>query len=218
MAQMISLWTFACKLYNEPAVKNACLQLQDDNDVNVPLLLTACWLIASSAKISSAHATQLQVIASDWNDSCIQSLRVLRQSMKSRLSNQENNDDDMAAWALVREQVKAVELSAEQQLLQQMERYVQQQMLPISKTESDNSQSEVITFTSTFDNGVRWVDHAFTILAQCLPALIGALPQLSSKSPQARSAIANIILSIMPVGVPAASQMSYDDVLERISR
>jgi len=226
MAQMISLWTFACKLYNEPTVKNACLQLQDDNDVNVPLLLTACWLIASPAVISSAHATQLQAIASDWNDGCIQSLRALRKSMKARLSNQESNDDDMAAWALVREQVKAVELLAEQQLLQQMECYVQQQMLPISKTESDNSQSEVITFTNTFDNGVQWVDHAFTVLEKCLPALIGALPQFSSesssksspKSPQARSAIADIILSIMPVGVPAASQMSYDDVLERISR
>jgi uncharacterized protein (TIGR02444 family) len=224
MAQMISLWTFACKLYNEPAVKNACLQLQDNNDVNVPLLLMACWLVQTPSVISIVHVGKLQAMASDWNDDCIRPLRILRQNMKTRTSSQEinqksrnkksNDKGDAAAWELVREQVKATELLAEQQLLQQMERYIYQQVLPISEMESRSSQSETSRFVSIFDSGEQWADHALAVLAQCLPALIASLPT----SPQARFSLVDIILSIMAATVPAESQMSYDDVLERISR
>lgn len=239
MAQMISLWTFACKLYNEPTVKNACLQLQDNNNVNVPLLLTGCWLAQlPCVTVSLTHAVELQAMAKHWSDHCIQPLRLVRQRMKAMVSVEEGEDkrqgsargeseSDCSAWARVREQVKATELLAEQQLLQQMEVYIQQKVLPDLGLERNVHQSKIIQprmnafddfdgfgSVDSVNSHEQWIDHVLATLKQCLPALFTPL----HPSPQARSAIADIILSIMAATVPATSQMSYDAVLERISR
>jgi len=37
------LWEYACALYEKQGVQQACLQLQDDHRVNVPLILFFCW-------------------------------------------------------------------------------------------------------------------------------------------------------------------------------
>ena len=188
MSQMISLWRFACKLYSQPTAKNAYLQLQDNSDVNVPLLLASCWLAQHQCVVPIVHVTALQAMAKRWNDHCIQPLRVLRQQMKTATA-----EEDTSAWSLVREEVKAAELFAEQQLLQKIEAYIQQQILSTAEK-------------ATLQSSEQWVDHVFTIIVQCSPTL--------ARPPQVCHIIADIILSV----VPASSQMSYDAVLERISQ
>ncbi|MBJ7485934.1 TIGR02444 family protein [Brevundimonas sp.] len=110
------LWEWAVAAYATPGVAAACLQLQDVNAQNVPLLLWAAWC-AKSARRPDADALEAACdTARAWEHAAIVPLRKVRTTLKAQIL-----DMNAEARLALREQVKVVELAAERGLLADLE-------------------------------------------------------------------------------------------------
>ena len=107
------LWSFTLTTYARPGVEAACLQLQASG-ANVCLLLCAAWLGERGVSCSRARLQQLHALAAPWHASVVQPLRQLRTQWRPAAS----KDPELET---LREQVKALELQAERQLLLRLE-------------------------------------------------------------------------------------------------
>ncbi len=111
-----SLWNFAVSIYQENGVSTACLFLQDSCDVDVPLLLCAGFLAVNGKCFDPAILSALQKQTSPWQRDVVQSLRVVRQKLKS-----EPYPAQIDKVEALRLSVKEAELSAEKIQLNMME-------------------------------------------------------------------------------------------------
>jgi uncharacterized protein (TIGR02444 family) len=111
------LWSYALALYARPGVEAACLQLQAEG-ADVCLLLCAAWLEGRGVSCSAERLEQLQALARPWQIRVVTPLRQLRQSWREAAA----TDVELAD---LREQVKGLELAAERQLLERLERCAQ---------------------------------------------------------------------------------------------
>jgi uncharacterized protein (TIGR02444 family) len=107
-----SFWDWALKAYAAPGVQEACLQLQDGTGQNVPLLLWAAWTAATGCTLDEDTIEGACDCARAWDEAAVAPLRALRRSLKAT-----NPDIDGAAREALRDQVKAVELTAERHLM-----------------------------------------------------------------------------------------------------
>lgn len=111
------LWSFASCCYARPGVEAACLRLQAAG-ADVCLLLCALWLEQRGLAHDQERQAQLLAISEPWQRQVIRPLRELRQGWR------EAAQLDPVQMRL-REQVKALELEAERELLQRLERLTQ---------------------------------------------------------------------------------------------
>ncbi|MGE7959799.1 TIGR02444 family protein [Pseudomonas sp. NPDC089530] len=107
------LWNFTLKTYARPGVEEACLALQAAG-ANVCLLLCAAWLGSRGVACNPQRLQQLRSLGQPWHDTIIVPLRQLRTQWRPAAS----ADPQLA---VLREQVKALELEAERQLLLRLE-------------------------------------------------------------------------------------------------
>ncbi|KIH81006.1 TIGR02444 family protein [Pseudomonas batumici] len=107
------LWTFSLNTYAKPGVEDACLALQAQG-ANVCLLLCAAWLGRRGVRCEAERSRQLQALAEPWHEQVVQPLRQLRLQWRTAASQD-------VGLKVLRDQVKALELAAEQQLLQRLE-------------------------------------------------------------------------------------------------
>ncbi len=107
------LWSFALARYARPGVESACLTLQAEG-ADVCLLLCGAWLGARGVSCTAARVEQLKAQAKPWESSVVTPLRQLRQNWKAATASD-------AALAELREQVKALELRAERELLRRLQ-------------------------------------------------------------------------------------------------
>jgi uncharacterized protein (TIGR02444 family) len=107
------LWNFASYCYARPGVEQTCLRLQDEG-ADVCLLFCALWLERRKVACDTARLEQLRGIAEPWQRQVVQPLRELRRGWKTESAND-------PAQARLREQVKALELEAEQELLRRLQ-------------------------------------------------------------------------------------------------
>ena len=111
-----SLWNFAVSIYQKNGVSAACLFLQESCDVDIPLLLCAGFLAVNGKCFNPAILSALQKQTSPWQRDVVQSLRAVRQKLKS--GSYPVQIDEREALRL---SVKAAELSAEKIQLNMME-------------------------------------------------------------------------------------------------
>lgn len=116
MSEPVDLWSWAVAVYAAPEVADACLALQDHHDQNVPLLLWAAWGARTGRRPDEETVEAACDMARAWQETVIAPLRSVRRVLKAPVP---DLDDD--ARLGVREQVQAVELSAERRLLQALE-------------------------------------------------------------------------------------------------
>lgn len=107
------LWSFAKTLYARPGIEPACLQLQQQG-ADVCLLLCAAWLQQRGVACTPARAAALSALAQPWQREVITPLREVRQRWRETAS----HDETLRG---LREEVKALELQAEQQLLERLQ-------------------------------------------------------------------------------------------------
>lgn len=107
------LWSFALATYARPNVERTCLRLQEGG-ADVCLLLCVLWLERRGIDCSEERLGQLRAIAEPWQRQVVQPLRELRRGWKTAAA-------DDPQWARLREQVKALELEAERELLGRLE-------------------------------------------------------------------------------------------------
>lgn len=108
----MKFWDWAVKTYGGEGVAEACLNLQDEDGQNVPLLLWAVWMACSGREVNAALAAESAALARNWSDELIAPLRHLRRRLKTAVSM-----DDEALRLPLREKIKAVELEAERALM-----------------------------------------------------------------------------------------------------
>ena len=104
----IGLWDFALRLYKAPGVADACLDLQERNGVDVPVLLFAAWLIQGSIALSPAKTQHIIELVREWRDEVVAPLRTVRKRLKTGPRPAPDNQSEV-----LRDAVKAAELSAE---------------------------------------------------------------------------------------------------------
>ena len=111
-----SLWTFAVSIYQKNGVSAACLFLQESCDVDVPLLLCSGFLVFKEKCFDATILSNLQKLSGSWHQEVVQSLRTVRQKLKSESFPMLTRDSEA-----LRVSVKAAELSAEKIQLNMME-------------------------------------------------------------------------------------------------
>lgn len=102
------LWTFALRLYGAPGVSEACLQLQEESGVDVPLLLFAAWLEMRSVALSTEDIRRIDGLVAGWRSEVIHPLRSVRRRLKSGPHPAPSADTES-----LRNAIKAAELSSE---------------------------------------------------------------------------------------------------------
>ncbi|MBA1252203.1 TIGR02444 family protein [Pseudomonas lactis] len=111
------LWSFALSTYARPGVEAACLRLQEQG-ADVCLLLCGAWLEWRGVAYKPERVQALQQIAQPWRVQVVEPLRQMRGQWRA-LAQQD------AQLALLREQVKTLELEAERTLLARLEALAQ---------------------------------------------------------------------------------------------
>ena len=116
-----NLWSFALTIYQRDSVAPACLDLQEQCQIDVPLMLCAVFACLQGKAIADEDLTQLHNLASPWQSDIVQSLRRIRTRLKTGPQPAPNlvTED-------LRDKVKAAELTAEKIQLDMMQAWVSQ--------------------------------------------------------------------------------------------
>ncbi len=102
-------WDFALDVYRRPGVSDACLELQEHQQVDVNLLLFVCWIGASGRGRLDADEIALCIeTVRLWHDSVVRPLRAVRRTLKGGLG---AAPGDLADG--LRRQIQAREIDAE---------------------------------------------------------------------------------------------------------
>ncbi|MBA4804145.1 MAG: TIGR02444 family protein [Brevundimonas sp.] len=113
----MTLWDWSLRAWRAPGVETACLDLQDAQGQNIPLLLWAAWTAATGRTLAGDDIEAACDTARVWQDAVVLPLRGVRRALKTRIP--DIDDEDREA---VRSQVQAVELDVERRLLAALER------------------------------------------------------------------------------------------------
>ena len=98
-------WDYSLALYGRPAVKEACLRLQDGPGLDVNLILFACWTASRGGRLSPGDWRRLIDGGAAWRGNVAEPLRAVRRYLKTAA--------DAPRAAGLRERVLALELDAE---------------------------------------------------------------------------------------------------------
>ena len=104
-----ALWSFAVDVYAVPGVEAACLALQDEHGLDVPLLLTCLFLARRGAGLREEGLGPLMRLSTAWSTTVVAPLRAIRR----RLKHEAVGAIDPEAAAATRKAVQAAELEAE---------------------------------------------------------------------------------------------------------
>jgi len=102
------LWNFARALYGSKGVGDACLQLQDESGVDVPVLLFALWLAANSVELTEAELVRIDSLIKGWREEVVRPLRTIRRRLKEGPHPAPSANTDA-----LRNSIKAAELNSE---------------------------------------------------------------------------------------------------------
>lgn len=110
MSQQVttSLWEFALKTYGAPGVSEACLVLQDESGVDVPVLLFALWLGANSVELTRGELQRIDDRVRAWREDVVQPLRAVRRRLKTGPFPAPSGETET-----LRNSIKAAELNSE---------------------------------------------------------------------------------------------------------
>jgi uncharacterized protein (TIGR02444 family) len=101
-------WRFSIKFYAVPGVAPACIELQDQANVDVNVLFFLLWNATERRALSATDVAEVERVIGAWRDMAVVPLRNVRRALKSP-------PPVMASDAAegFRTRIKAVELEAE---------------------------------------------------------------------------------------------------------
>ena len=103
-----NLWDFAVAVYRCDGVPPACLHLQDQCAVDVPLLLAAGFAACTARRFDRAAYDTLHHRAGAWQQQIVTTLRVIRRQLKTG-----PRPAPTIATESLRDKIKSAELAAE---------------------------------------------------------------------------------------------------------
>ncbi|MDC1382337.1 TIGR02444 family protein [Candidatus Puniceispirillum sp.] len=114
-----SLWSFASSVYQKEGVGPACLALQNQCHVDIPMLFSIAFACGKGKKILKGDVINLKSLASPWQTDVVQALRHIRTQLKTGPHPAPNSKT-----AELREQVKVSELAAEKIQIEIMQSWI----------------------------------------------------------------------------------------------
>lgn len=115
----LDLWSFSVKLYGGAGVKEACLSLQSGTGLDVCVLLSACWSAQIYAKPWKQSDVKTILTQSEaWRENVVLPLRNVRDYLKAFEAKSQLSPVNRG----LRKSVLELELSAERQQLDMIER------------------------------------------------------------------------------------------------
>jgi uncharacterized protein (TIGR02444 family) len=118
-------WDFSNRIYQREAVQQACLQLQNQHDLDVNMLLFCIWSGIVHGELADALFGQALQVSLVWRRRLVHPLRQARSWMKTELASVGFKDD--RSYLELREQIKLIELKAERLQQLELERLVDRQ-------------------------------------------------------------------------------------------
>ncbi|WP_374515954.1 TIGR02444 family protein [Brevundimonas sp.] len=112
----MKLWEWSTRAWASPGVEGACLDLQDAQGQNIPLLLWAGWTAATGRTLAEDDIEAACDTARVWQETAVAPLRGVRRALKTRIPDIEDADREA-----IRAQIQAVEIDAERRLLGALE-------------------------------------------------------------------------------------------------
>ncbi len=112
----MTFWTWALEAYGRPGAAQACLDLQDQHGQCVPYLLWAAWAAREGRPLARPTLDAGAELAARWDAAAVGPLRAARRAMKQAVPGMAD-----AAREALRAKVKALELQAEQRLIETLE-------------------------------------------------------------------------------------------------
>jgi uncharacterized protein (TIGR02444 family) len=103
-----SFWRFSLRFYALPDVAPACLQLQDEANVDVNLMLFLLFLAENGRAITRDDVARLDASIAPWRCEVVEPLRALRRRLKTGVG-----EITAATSEGLRNMVKKIELEAE---------------------------------------------------------------------------------------------------------
>jgi uncharacterized protein (TIGR02444 family) len=137
------LWRFSLFFYRQPAVADACIELQDRCGVDVNLLLFLLWLAANQRRLAAAQVKELEDKIRDWRNLTIIPLRSLRRTLKVNAPLVTPGRAEA-----FRSRIKAVELEAERLQQEALYDYSQATVLGAQAAPADAARSNLIGYQS----------------------------------------------------------------------
>jgi len=107
------LWSFTLDFYARANVEQACLDLQG-HGANVCLLLFGIWLDKRGVSYEAPRLQSITGLSTSWDETVVRPLRQLRTQWRTAASTDATLSD-------LRDEVKKLELKAEQELLRRLE-------------------------------------------------------------------------------------------------
>lgn len=117
LTQTPSLWDFSLAYYARPGIAETCVNLQDEQGINVNLLLWCLWLGERGLRLRSDEVQAAQQHIAPWDVQYVTPLRQLRRRLKADCGTED------AGINAVRDKIKQAELAAERVLQQQLEHW-----------------------------------------------------------------------------------------------
>lgn len=136
---MMDLKTFAVAVYSEPGVAPACLTLQDNNQVDVPLLLFCGWYGALYGQLALPDLRRAVEISHQLGAHLIKPLRQTRRWMKTHSVDAATD----ARWNTLREDIKRAELAAELLMLDTLQAQFHRPPSATEQTETERVQPDI---------------------------------------------------------------------------
>lgn len=105
-----AFWRFSLTLYGRPGAADRCLALQDAHGFDVNVALYCLWVGATQGRLATADLGAVAQRADAFRDRVVAPLRAVRREMKRG----PGAAADPVAWEVLRAQIKATELAAEE--------------------------------------------------------------------------------------------------------
>ena len=131
------LWDFALTYYAKPQVAETCVQVQDEQGVNVCLLIALRWLDARGELLSTVQFAQLIEQVQPWMRDIVEPLRQMRRQLKLPIA--AFAQDDLQAQ--IRTSIKQAELLAEKKLLLALQDWLLAMALPSANAGVQNAEA-----------------------------------------------------------------------------
>ncbi|MEO1089036.1 MAG: TIGR02444 family protein [Pseudomonadota bacterium] len=110
---MTALWNDVVALYAAPGIRELCLELQDRDGTDVPLLLSVASLAARGVAFDEVKVRQLERVCEPWQRRVVAPLRAARRALRPEEAAGTGLDIDPTDRAELKRCVQEAELAAE---------------------------------------------------------------------------------------------------------
>jgi len=156
---MIKLDAFAITVYRKPEVADACLTLQQELGLDVPVLLFCAWFACNHGELDDKMLAQVIERSRPFSLHVVQPLRQVRRWMKQPAETQQSIDipANQEAWQSLREKIKSIEISAELLWLDALQSLTESQALSAKNMNlrEDNVMENMQRYCQRFKSAVE---------------------------------------------------------------